>query len=84
MWQDQTEKIDAGGRLIHATCSTGPRPKNRKERKMEPTNSFTEEEQSGRLERVFQIFARTQEDWAMAHDSDKSTVDMEKDAEVWA
>jgi hypothetical protein len=61
-----------------------PKPKNRKERKMESTNSFTEEELARKLERVFQFFALAQEDWAMAHDPSKSTDDTEEDAAVSA
>jgi len=44
---------------------------------MESTHSFTEEDLSRKLERVFEIFARAQEDWAMAHDPNTPTGDME-------
>jgi hypothetical protein len=51
---------------------------------MDATHSFTEEEQARRLERVFQIFARAQEDWAVAQDQGNSTGDVERDTEVLA
>ena len=46
---------------------------------MESMNACMEKEQVRKLERVFQIFARAQEDWAMAHDLCKSTGDRGKD-----
>jgi hypothetical protein len=51
---------------------------------MASPNSSTQSEQANTLERVFQIFVRTQQDWAMAHAPDMSTGDMEKDADVLA
>ena len=42
---------------------------------METMNLFAEEEQARRLERVFQIFASAQEDWAIAHAPGESFVD---------
>ena len=37
------------------------------------------DELARKLERVFQIFCRAQEDWAMTHDPGQSAGDMEKD-----
>jgi hypothetical protein len=39
------------------------------------------EELARKLERVFQIFCRAQEDWAMTHAPEQSAGDMEKDAD---
>jgi hypothetical protein len=65
--------------ILEWFCET----QNGKDREMESKNSFTEGEQVRKLERVFQIFAHAQEEWAMTHSPGKSTGDMEKeDADV--
>jgi len=51
------------------------------ERTMESMPSFTEEDLSRKLERVFEIFARAQEDRAMAYGPNKSTGDIGGDME---
>ena len=45
---------------------------------MESSNSFTEKELTSKLEKVFEVFARAQEDWAMANAPGKATVDKKK------
>ena len=51
---------------------------------MESMNSSAEEEQARKLERVFQIFARAQEDWAFSHNLGESAGDIERDVRVLA
>jgi hypothetical protein len=48
-------------------------PMNRKDAKMSSTNSFTEEENTRKLEKVFQIFLRAEEDWALKQGLCKSS-----------
>ena len=45
---------------------------------MESPNLFSKEEQARTWERVFEIFARTQENWAIEHYPDNSPGDMDK------
>ncbi len=51
---------------------------------MGSTQTFTEGELSRKLEKVFEIFARAQEDWAVAHDLNTSIVDTGSDLGVSA